>query len=293
MNVIEAKSPWDTANNPPEQEFGNEYFGIVSIEAWHCQLVKGMGKLPFEENAKDENGNALRRYTAIDLAITPLPESGLTFEVSRTMLAEFGEWKDITLPSLKDLGILDASTINSKYANVLMVPTGRKYTNSNGEQKDATGMQFLKVFQDRETCVAAYEAKFGKSKTTTEPAPGNGNGSKSESNGNEKETAAKFAAALVTQALKASGGEFEKARDALGKSLAKQPLVSKYFTVDSPEIVDLLVGGSSGANVWVALKIASELTEPTTIVTVLPDSGIKYLSKIYNDDWMQENNLLS
>jgi cystathionine beta-synthase/cysteine synthase A len=53
----------------------------------------------------------------------------------------------------------------------------------------------------------------------------------------------------------------------------------------------LLVGGSSGANVWVALKIASELTEPTTIVTVLPDSGIKYLSKIYNDDWMQENNL--
>lgn len=55
----------------------------------------------------------------------------------------------------------------------------------------------------------------------------------------------------------------------------------------------LLVGGSSGANVWAALKIAAELTEPTTIVTVLPDSGIKYLSKIYNDHWMQENNLLS
>lgn len=54
----------------------------------------------------------------------------------------------------------------------------------------------------------------------------------------------------------------------------------------------LLVGGSSGANVWAALKIAAVLTEPTTIVTILPDSGIKYLSKIYNDDWMRKNNLM-
>lgn len=54
----------------------------------------------------------------------------------------------------------------------------------------------------------------------------------------------------------------------------------------------LLVGGSSGANVWAALRIAAELTEPTTIVTILPDSGTKYLSKIYNDDWMRKNNLI-
>ncbi|MFZ0219683.1 MAG: hypothetical protein WAL30_05720 [Candidatus Aquirickettsiella sp.] len=53
-----------------------------------------------------------------------------------------------------------------------------------------------------------------------------------------------------------------------------------------------VVGGSSGANVWAALKIAAELTELTTIVTVLPDRGIKYLSKIYNDDWIQKNNLI-
>ena len=54
----------------------------------------------------------------------------------------------------------------------------------------------------------------------------------------------------------------------------------------------LLVGGSSGANVWAALKLAAELTQPATIVTILPDSGIKYLSKIYNDAWMQEQYLL-
>lgn len=54
----------------------------------------------------------------------------------------------------------------------------------------------------------------------------------------------------------------------------------------------LLVGGSSGANVWAALKLAAELTEPATIVTILPDSGIKYLSKIYNDAWMKKHHLL-
>ncbi len=54
----------------------------------------------------------------------------------------------------------------------------------------------------------------------------------------------------------------------------------------------LLVGGSSGANVWAALKIAAQLKQAANIVTILPDSGIKYLSKIYNDDWMQTHKLL-
>ena len=54
----------------------------------------------------------------------------------------------------------------------------------------------------------------------------------------------------------------------------------------------ILAGGSSGANVWAAIKIAKTLTKPATIVTPLPDSGIKYLSKIYDDNWMKENNLL-
>lgn len=54
----------------------------------------------------------------------------------------------------------------------------------------------------------------------------------------------------------------------------------------------ILVGGSSGANVWAALKIAEKLDKPTTIVTVLPDGGIKYLSKMYNNDWMKEKGLL-
>lgn len=54
----------------------------------------------------------------------------------------------------------------------------------------------------------------------------------------------------------------------------------------------ILAGGSAGANVWAAVKLAETLTEPATIVTVLPDSGIKYLSKCFNDDWMRAQGLL-
>lgn len=53
----------------------------------------------------------------------------------------------------------------------------------------------------------------------------------------------------------------------------------------------ILAGGSSGANVWTALEVAKSLKEPSTIVTILPDGGIKYLSKIFDDEWLKKNNL--
>ncbi len=42
----------------------------------------------------------------------------------------------------------------------------------------------------------------------------------------------------------------------------------------------ILAGLSSGTNLWGCKQIANEATSPTTIVTVLPDSGAKYLSKL-------------
>lgn len=55
----------------------------------------------------------------------------------------------------------------------------------------------------------------------------------------------------------------------------------------------ILCGGSSGANVWAALELAKQATEPgTVIVTVLPDGGLKYLSKLFNPSWLNENKIL-
>lgn len=50
----------------------------------------------------------------------------------------------------------------------------------------------------------------------------------------------------------------------------------------------LMIGGSSGGNLWVALEVAKRMEAPARIVTVIPDSGFKYLSKIFNPGWLKE-----
>jgi cystathionine beta-synthase len=55
----------------------------------------------------------------------------------------------------------------------------------------------------------------------------------------------------------------------------------------------MLVGGSAGLNVQLAVDIARELDDPgALIVTILCDTGERYLSKLFNDEWMEENQLL-
>ncbi len=51
----------------------------------------------------------------------------------------------------------------------------------------------------------------------------------------------------------------------------------------------LFVGGSGGTAVWAGLEYAKRLTGKDFMVILLPDTGMRYLSKIYNDEWMREN----
>jgi cystathionine beta-synthase len=56
----------------------------------------------------------------------------------------------------------------------------------------------------------------------------------------------------------------------------------------------LFVGGSSGLITHVALNVARRVNDPDAlVVTLLCDTGERYLSKLYNDEWMRENQLLS
>ena len=55
----------------------------------------------------------------------------------------------------------------------------------------------------------------------------------------------------------------------------------------------LFVGGSAGLIAHLALQVAREVNDPDAfIVTFLCDTGERYLSKMYNDEWMRENQLL-
>ncbi|RMD87722.1 MAG: pyridoxal-phosphate dependent enzyme [Candidatus Dadabacteria bacterium] len=54
----------------------------------------------------------------------------------------------------------------------------------------------------------------------------------------------------------------------------------------------IFCGGSSGGNVYIALQLAEELGEGHTVVTVLPDSATRYVTKFLSDSWMVDNGFL-
>jgi cystathionine beta-synthase len=56
----------------------------------------------------------------------------------------------------------------------------------------------------------------------------------------------------------------------------------------------LFAGGSSGTAICAALQVARELDDPDAlVVTLLPDGGRPYLSKVFNDHWMREHGYMA
>jgi cystathionine beta-synthase len=65
------------------------------------------------------------------------------------------------------------------------------------------------------------------------------------------------------------------------------------MTRDLVRLEGLYVGGSAGAAVAGAVKYARARGKKENILVLLPDGAGKYLSKIFNDDWMRENGFLT
>jgi len=51
----------------------------------------------------------------------------------------------------------------------------------------------------------------------------------------------------------------------------------------------ILAGGSSGAVISAVERMSNEIPEGSTVVTMLPDRGERYLNTIYSDAWVREN----
>jgi cystathionine beta-synthase len=54
----------------------------------------------------------------------------------------------------------------------------------------------------------------------------------------------------------------------------------------------IFAGGSSGMAIAATVRLARTLKPTDLVVVLLPDSGSRYLSKIYNDNWMKEHQFL-
>jgi cystathionine beta-synthase len=79
-------------------------------------------------------------------------------------------------------------------------------------------------------------------------------------------------------------------------------LVSAAFTIPDAEAFatarevllkeGFIVGSSSGTLIAAALRYCRAQSTPKRVVTFVPDSGNKYLSKMYNDFWMLDKGLI-
>jgi cystathionine beta-synthase len=84
--------------------------------------------------------------------------------------------------------------------------------------------------------------------------------------------------------------------------IADMSLVTEAFEIDDEEsfvtVRELLrkegiFGGSStGTLLAGALRYCRQQTKPKRVVTIVPDTGNKYLSKMYNDFWMAEQGFI-
>ena len=54
----------------------------------------------------------------------------------------------------------------------------------------------------------------------------------------------------------------------------------------------IFAGGSAGTAVWGALDVARRLGPGKVVVVIIPDSGDRYLSKCYDDEWMRDMGFL-
>jgi len=51
----------------------------------------------------------------------------------------------------------------------------------------------------------------------------------------------------------------------------------------------ILAGGSAGSALAAAMRVAPSLSEKDFLVVFIPDTGLRYLSKLYNNEWMRDN----
>ena len=147
--------PFESADTAQPRARTTMVFGEAVADVWYAVLEKGKGKVLFDPGQHQIDA----RVTAIKLSIVPLVGTPAKFDTVREMIAESAEWAKIVNPSLKVLGT-SLKAVNGRFVQAELVPTGRKYTNKAGEEKEMTTVRFVTVFGSEMECRAASELFF-------------------------------------------------------------------------------------------------------------------------------------
>lgn len=214
-----------------------EVWGQAFVAVWRAALVKGEGKVPFDPTNKLHKNMVY----AIDLSIVPIMEQSAK-PVERSLIQNSKEWGMIQ-KSIKDLGVAP-SEIDQKYVRIAFEPTGKTYTNANGDTKNETYVKFMKVFNSEAECIADYGAtNMGDTVTVTEPneiasgVPAAG--------AKEFEAAKKLLEASLRGVVKVVSTP-EEAKALTLVKIKASPVMSRFFTEDSPELDDMIAAALKG-----------------------------------------------
>ena len=238
--TAQINDPWDEADNPKQRS--NEYWGKVEFDAWDAIFVDNPNKPGKKMLVVFDAGQhaADKRVVAIQMKFFPIAEQNVTFDISRSLVAQSREWAGTVLPSIKALG-LTFREINGRYVHIEQVNFPGTYTAKDGSKIDNTTYKFTKLFATEAECVTDYMTAGGTiglpttepQTTTATPPPSNGNGK-------ERETALKFLSAVVENKVKGKT-DLAAIQSDVATTLAGMPLINKYFTSDSPEVLNLIM----------------------------------------------------
>jgi hypothetical protein len=209
-------------------ESAGQYFGKLEVSGQFVILRKGERKRVWLEGESTDG-----RVSEVTLRLNPHDITGLTKMVERQCLANDGEWTRIVWPSLRDLGFKSLRDINGQWGHVALVKSGETYVAKKGarmgETIEKTTFKFLGVWELESDLIKAWEAVNGSQPASngTTPAP-----TVSQSNDAEKAAAMGFLPHIVA----ANKNDLTK----LSEVLASMSPINKYFTVNSPEVQQLL-----------------------------------------------------
>ena len=226
--VIEV-DPFDAATEAKAPSA--EYFGECVLDAWNCVLERGTGKRPYNPGVD----NPADRRTAVDIVILPIAEQNVKYTLERKLVAESSAWTKVTWPSMQKLGINNAKEARGRFCKVKLTPTGRTWKGQDGSDKTETSFEFLAFYANKAECISAYtggpvimhdQAAKPVSSAPVDDDP-------------NKVTALSFAKAIIAN-LARQEKDLVELQKKVTEKIAAMPMVSKYFTGDSPEIMSLI-----------------------------------------------------
>ena len=236
--TIVMPDPFAEADNAKAQPF--EYFGQVKADAQYLFFPgSGMKPVPFDPTLHTED----KRRVEIYLQIIPIAEQNISFDVYQKMLSFDRDWTTITNPSIKAIGVQGLRDLNDKWVKVIRVDGTRKKldrdTGLDSGEKWPT-FKFLELYPNEEACIAAFAGNRRNGNSASSDTEYTTTADTTAPNDNEKSTALTFAKVLIANEGRNNNGNRQAFEDALARQIAQMPLISKVFTVQSPEIAALI-----------------------------------------------------